>query len=175
MIKGRALGDKQEHSRCVDRESPQPCCFLTHCMTFWGTLLHFSATGGYDTNFLTCGMASSDRRPCERAALWHSSWMSSPPPLSSSDSNLRPCITSWPQSPLSKAIHKANIRRCFLGQGLSLGGFQKGLSASLRAAVTSIRLPQPSAVPSVSRHLLPRQHFILAAVLRSIKANHRIM
>lgn len=159
------MGEQREHSRCLHWECPQHCCFLTHCMTLLETFLHFSATGCYDTNFLMCGVASSERRPCERGALRHSSCTNSPPPLSSGESSLCPRVMSWPRSPRSRAIHKVNIRRCFPSQGFSPGGFQKGPSAPLGAGVTSSQPLQLSAVPGVSRQSLLRLHFILAAVL----------
>lgn len=143
MIKGRALGEKLEHSRCSNQECTQHFSFLTHRVTLLGTLLCFSATGCYDTNFCMCSVTSHDRKPCKRGAIWDNSCTSFPSPLSSStDSNLYPHTTSWTQLPHSKVIHKVNIRRHFLSQGLSPSRLQKGPSASLRAGVASIQPPQ---------------------------------
>lgn len=155
VIKGRALGEKLEHSRCSDQECAQHCSFLTHCVTPLGTLLCFAATGCCDTNFCMCSVTSHDPKPCKRGAIWDNSCTSFPSSLSSSsDSNLYPHTTSWPQLPHSKVIHKVNTRRHFVSQGLSSGRLQKGPSASLRAGVASIQPPQLCAAFSLTAGML---------------------
>lgn len=72
--------------------------------------------------------------------------------------------------PHGNTIHKGNMRRCFLGQGFSPGRFQKGPCPPLCSSVTPTRLCSLDC-PGITWQSLPRVRFILAVLLRSIRAN----
>ena len=126
-------------------------------MILLGILLHFSASGCYDMNFSLRSMASSDRRRGKRGALRQSSCTHSSPQLPC-PRELRTCV---PTMLLSHGpLHKVNIRRCFLGQGVSGGPI-----CISGAGVT------PSHPPQLSRQARPWLHLVLAVVLWSVNAD----
>lgn len=165
----KVWGGQQAHSRRFYKAWHQNCCFFTLLGTFPPFFSHWVPWHKFPEVLM---VVSSDCRPVAgspsaQPALGSVKFPSSPQLPWQQPVSLCPDLAAVPHG---NTIHKGNMRRCFLGQGFSPGRFQKGPCPPLCSSVTPTCLCSLDC-PGITWQSLPRVRFILAVILRSIRAN----